>query len=415
MFSKNKMFAKLKIRLMMINLIMLTILMSISFVSIYVFNYTKTMDNIEHELAKFSSIDDPTKRPIPEPPKPENDDPGPGRMISFVISLDADGNLINVNSSFTDEDEFFKRALSITDLNSEKTKRFSLEDDKWAYKVVNYGEQSKVYYIQITHYMDGLDRLLLTFVFVFFIMIILNAIGSSILTSRSIKPIKDAFEKQNQFITDASHELKTPLTIMKTNTDVLLKDPSFKGNKWLGYIDEEITRMAKLTNHLLYLSKVEDGSTEIIMGKINFSDILEKHLLISEALMFEKGINFDSNIEEDLFIHGSNDQISQLVLILLENAIKYNTESGFVKIELHKSHQHVALDVQNTCCNPKDIDIDKIFDRFYKSDSSRAGSGDSFGLGLSIAKSIVDHHRGKITCKITEDNMIKFTVRFEAL
>lgn len=415
MFSKSKMFAKLKFRMLMINLIMLTILMTISFVSIYAFNYKKTMDNIEHDLAKFSSVVDPTKRILPEPPRPPGDDQGPARMISFVITLDDQGNFESVNSSFSDEDEFYQRALSITDLNAEKTSRFTLEDDKWAYKIVSINNETKVYYIQITHYMDGLDRLLLTFLFVFFIMLILNGIGSSILTNRSIKPIKEAFEKQNQFITDASHELKTPLTIMKTNTDVLLKDPQLKDNKWLGYIDEEITRMAKLTNHLLYLAKVEDGSVEIIMSRINLSDILEKHLLISEALMFEKGIMFESEIAEDIFINGSNDQISQLVLILLENAIKYNTDKGSVSIRLHKLHQHSVLEVENTCCNQNEIDTDKIFDRFYKADSSRAGAGDSFGLGLSIAKSIVDHHKGKISCKITEDSRIKFSVKFEAL
>lgn len=415
MFSKSKMFARLKFRMLMINLIMLTILMSISFVSIYVFNYTKTMDNIEHELIKFASINEPSKNVKPEPPKIPSNEQGPPRMISFVLTLDKGHEIINVNSSFIDEDDFYKKALEVTDLEVTKTSKFTLEDDKWAYKINTVNNETRVYYIQITHYMDGLDRLLLTFLFVFFIMLILNGIGSSILTNRSIKPIKEAFEKQNQFITDASHELKTPLTIMKTNTDVLLKDPQLKDNKWLGYIDEEITRMAKLTNHLLYLAKVEDGSVEIIMSRINLSDILEKHLLISEALMFEKGIMFESNIEEDLFINGSNDQISQLVLILLENAIKYNTDKGSVSIRLNKVHQHAVIEVENTCCNQNNIDTDKIFDRFYKADSSRAGAGDSFGLGLSIAKSIVDHHKGKISCKIAEDSRIKFSVKFEAL
>ena len=169
-------------------------------------------------------------------------------------------------------------------------------------------------------------------------MLIVIYFLSRYFANRSIAPVREAFEKQEkQFIGDASHELKTPLAIINTNADVLLanqEDTIANQAKWLHYIKLETERMTGLTNDLLYLTQMDDSRSTMIHAKFNMSDAVESIILPMDAVIFEKNISLDYNIEPNLTVHGNIEQIKQIILILLDNAVKYSGPKGAVNVTL---------------------------------------------------------------------------------
>lgn len=166
--------------------------------------------------------------------------------------------------------------------------------------------------------------------------------------------------------------------------------------KWLHYIKLETDRMAKLTNDLLYLTEMESTRVTMLHMPFNMSEAVETILLTMEAVIFEKQLQLDYDIEPDLMVHGSSEQIKQVVFILLDNAIKYTYPNGSLTISLKTQHHDVVLTVSNTGEGIAPEHLSRIFDRFYRTDASRSRQRGGYGLGLAIAKSIVEQHRGKL-------------------
>lgn len=211
--------------------------------------------------------------------------------------------------------------------------------------------------------------------------------------SRSVtRSAERAFVRQKQFISDAGHELKTPLSIISINANVLQRQVG--ESKHMGYIQSEIDRMHRLISQLLTLAKVEDGGAPIIKAPFSLSDALFQVALPFESVAFENHITFDMDIDENLTAVGQGEQITQVAAILLDNAFKYAKDE--VRISLKKTGKHCVFEVQNNGSVISQEDLPHIFERFYRCDKSRT-CADGYGLGLSIAKSIVDHHGGTIT------------------
>jgi signal transduction histidine kinase len=244
-------------------------------------------------------------------------------------------------------------------------------------------------------------------------MLIVILFISRFFANKAIKPVKDAFDKQKQFIADASHELKTPLAVINTNVDVLLsngEDYINSQSKWLHYIKSEAERMAKLTNDLLYLTQMDYSDIKMIFTDLNLSETVENVILTMEAVIFEHRITLNYDIEPNLVINGNAEQIQQIVMILLDNAIKYTNSNGAVSISLKKNYNNILLSVKNTGEGISEEHIDKIFDRFYRTDKSRARKSGGYGLGLAIAKAITEQHGGKIFVRSVLNESTTFTV-----
>jgi signal transduction histidine kinase len=269
-------------------------------------------------------------------------------------------------------------------------------------------------FIDVTAQQGILTNLIYTFAIVGLIMLIVIFFLSRYFANRSITPVKEAFEKQKQFIADASHELKTPLAIINTNTDVLLanrEDTIENQAKWLHYIKSETERMSGLTNDLLYLTQIDDSRSSMIHAKFNMSDAVETIILTMEAVIFEKNISLDYSIEPQLMVHGNSEQIKQVILILLDNAVKYSRAKGSVNVSLKKQNNDVVLAVSNTGEGIAAEHLDRIFDRFYRTDASRARKHGGHGLGLAIARSIVEQHKGEIYARSVVGEGATFYVR----
>lgn len=230
-----------------------------------------------------------------------------------------------------------------------------------------------------------------------------------VLTKWLIKPVIVTFDKQKQFISDAGHELKTPLTVMKASLDMLESEHS--SNKYFGYIREENSRMTDLIYELLSFSDLENADQKIDFVKIDLSRIVEGACLPFECVAFEKGLSFVLQIQEAIEILGNEKQIRQLIEILVDNAIKHTNVKGAVEILLFKEKGKAVLQVKNEGDPIPETERSKIFDRFYRVDKARNRKEGRFGLGLAIASSITELHKSKISVDCKE-NWIIFCVKF---
>ena len=242
--------------------------------------------------------------------------------------------------------------------------------------------------------------------------------GISILLARwAVRPIARVLEQQRHFVADASHELKTPLSVIMANASLVLSHPEksvAEERKWLEYIQEEGERMNGLVTSLLYLARSDDGSLQKVYEPVCFSDIVEEELLHLEPLIFEAGKNLIQKIESDLWMYGDSSQLKRMVQNLLENAIKYSEERGQIRIELTKQRERLQFVVFNTGHTLTQDQMKHIFERFYRVDEARdrsAGAG-GYGLGLSIVQAIVQEHKGKITVQSQAGEGTWFTVTF---
>ncbi len=243
---------------------------------------------------------------------------------------------------------------------------------------------------------------------IYFICIIAGAIIAFFFSHLAVKPVKTAFTKQKQFIGDASHELKTPLAVITANLDVL--EGEIGKNTWLGYIKSEVSRMNLLVKDLLLLAKYDSKENLYEFAEFNLSRALMSSALPFETLLFDQGKVFQIDIPEGVLYKGDEHRIKQLLVILLDNALKNSNTGDEVLIKLEANNSKKILSVYNTGIGIEPKDLKKIFERFYRSDSSRTRETGGSGLGLAIARTIVEAHKGKIYAEGKKDCWAKFTV-----
>ncbi|THF75263.1 sensor histidine kinase [Cohnella fermenti] len=425
------MFKKLRNRLLVVNLVIISIIMFVAFAAIYTITYRNTQNDIQMDLSRATDSyhmkggdGGPRGGQGDTGPSGNEGDRGPSgkdggmepleRSLSFMVMTDTSGAMTESKSQFEVDDELLGQALDKAWSSGKISGQFTLDGSRWAYsKELAAGGGYMFVFLDVSAQQKILTNLIYTFLAVALATLIVIYFTSRYFASRSIAPIKEAFEKQKQFIADASHELKTPLTIIGTNADVLLangEETIESQAKWLHYIKSETERMAKLTNDLLFLAQMDDSREQTLMAPFDLSKAIESILLTMEAVFFEKSIRLDYEIEPHLKAYGSAEQIKQVAMILLDNAVKYTKPDGAVTLSLKKQGSELALTVENTSDGIDPEHLTRIFDRFYRTDSSRARKQGGYGLGLAIAKSIVERHRGRIAARSVPGESVAFSV-----
>ena len=236
----------------------------------------------------------------------------------------------------------------------------------------------------------------------------LLSLGAVWLIRRMVKPVDEAMEKQKQFVWDASHELKTPLAVISANAEALSAEVG--ESKPLEYIQSEVQRTDKLIQNLLTLARMEKGTVQAQHAKFDLSRAVMEVALPFESAVFEAGKTMNMDIPDGIEYTGDGEMIKQLAVILLSNAQKYSDEGGTIDLSLEVKGEKRLLKVHNTGPAISEADQQKIFDRFYRVDSSHNRDIEGNGLGLAIAQSIVAIHKGKITVHSVEGEGTTFTV-----
>ena len=229
------------------------------------------------------------------------------------------------------------------------------------------------------------------------------------LARKIVNPLEESYQKQKQFISDAGHELKTPVSVVNANAELLSRE--LGDNQWLQNIQHENERMGMLVGQLLDLARTENVTPQ--MEHINFSRLVAGEALPFESVAFEKGLTLNSNITNDIGVIGNSTQLKQIVSILLDNAIRHSKGQGEVRLTLTKEHGLAKLSVINKGDEIPEEQREQIFERFYRVDTARNGEDKHYGLGLAIAKAIATSHKGCIEV-LCYHGFVEFKVQIPA-
>lgn len=332
-----------------------------------------------------------------------------GKTVSSIYSVKVDDDkrysvaFSNNGSEYSHED-LINIAKAIINENKEDG-----VFNNFRYKIGNSNEGVIISFIDYSIWEQQQNKMMSYSIFIGIIGVVILLLIAIFLSEWLIKPISIAFEKQKQFISDAGHELKTPLAIMKASLDML--EDKCSENKYFGYISEENKHMTGLINELLTLSSLEKTHEKINFEKINLSRIVEGTCLPFECLAFEKGLNLELQIKEEIYIWGNEKQIRNMIEVLVDNAIKHTYVNGSVIIELNIDKGKAMLEVKNEGEPIAEAERSKIFDRFYRVDKGRNRKEGRYGLGLAIASSIAEMHGSSISVEC-KDNWTIFYVKF---
>ena len=230
----------------------------------------------------------------------------------------------------------------------------------------------------------------------------------TLLSKRAVRPVAESVERQQQFITDASHELKTPLTLIRTNLDIIEDEQG--PSPWLDDIRSETASMTQLVNHLVALTRMNERAGSAAFEPVDLSALTAETAEAFATLAEQSGLALSSEIAPAVRVNGDARALAQLLAILLDNACKHCDDGGAIHLQL-SGGKHPLLELANSYAAVGTLATDRLFDRFYRADPART-QGSGFGLGLSIAKAICERHHAQISAQAADDRTILFRVRF---
>ena len=230
-----------------------------------------------------------------------------------------------------------------------------------------------------------------------------------LLSKQAIRPIAENIEKQKQFVTNAGHEIKTPIAIIQSNTEAM---ELYNGeNKWSKNIKEQTVRLNELMKNLLTLARMDESSTNLMQSDFSLSQLLADHIECFRETLELRRITLQTSIRSMISFRANQEHIAQLISALMDNTVKYTNEGGNVFVSLEKNHR-IKLQFKNTCQQLPPVPPDKLFDRFYRADEARTQKNGGYGIGLSVAQSITETYKGRISAEYENGNTIVFTIRF---
>ncbi len=414
------MISKLRRKFIVISMVSVTAVLVMLIALINIFNYKEVIRNADDVLNILTANEG--EFPPDTDPKPVWDGPGgPGpdgrgkdRMSPemrfearfFTIIFDKSGNAVAVDTgriAAVDSTEAISLGENI--YNSGRTTGFVGD---YRYRRTDKDDVTLVIFYDCGRSLDNARSFLGISAAISVIGLLIVFALIAVFSKAAVKPVAEAYEKQKRFITDAGHELKTPLAVINADCDVVGMDTG--NNEWIDDIRKQTEKLTELTNSLIYLAKTEEG-TKSKLVKIDFpiSDVVAEEVESFRGLAKSNGRNIETAITPDLAYNGDQRAIRELVSILMDNAIKYSPEGSTVKAGLQKSGSKILLSVSNDTTVPvSKHDHELIFDRFYRTDKSRNSETGGHGIGLSIAKGITESHGGKIYAE-GNDKEIKIT------
>lgn len=404
MFSKSR--KKIILSIMGSIIILFAVTLSVILLASFREIRQKNLDMLERYVEDYSIDNKEKNRNKKDLELEKNPNKNSDYQLStfYSVAISNNGSVLaldNGNKELYNNDELTQIAKSILD-----EKKLSGRTSNLSYVVKDKNGYTLVAFMDNTVSEAGLRTMLRYVLIVGFTSIIGMFLLSLPLSKRIIKPLEENDRKQKQFISDASHELKTPVAIIGTNTELLYRE--IGNNEWLENIKYENERMGILIKQLLDLSHAED--VIVSMENINFSRIILGEILAFESFAFEKEKEFIIDIDEDVYLIGNQIQLKQLVSILLDNSIRHSSGKN-ININLKRKNNTIELNLINDSNEIPQEKLNHIFDRFYRVDEVRNSEDLHYGIGLSIAKAIVEKHGGNIEV-LTKNGKFKLIIKF---
>ncbi len=414
------MFNKTKRRIFFTVVFSLLALMLVTLATIYVSNRIALQRENEEMLRTFAerySLNEqpeprvdgkpdgrPEERPGglgPRNGEPDKNEPRFQLSTFYSVAFSTDGEVLAVNSgndALHSEESLTETAASILKGSSKSGSRGGL-----AYLVEERGDYTLVAMIDSTINDSNQSLLFRQMLVIGTAALIILAAVSFFLARRIVRPLEENDERQKRFVSDAGHELKTPIAVISANSELLRRDVG--ENEWLSNIDYENERMSELVKQLLSLSRAETAET--VREPLDFSKLAAGEVLPFESLAYEKGKKILSTIEPGITVKGNRTQLKQLVSILLDNALSHGTGEE-TELSLRREKHSAVLTVSNEARLDGEK-LSRLFDRFYRADEARSESGSHYGLGLPIAKAVTEAHGGSIHAACRDGKAV-FTV-----
>lgn len=406
---------KLKNKVFVVIFSILTIFL-ITILGIFNFqNYKSEENRVRQNLMNANDMNNKDRMFKPDDLNDDfkNNDDKPMKFMDalvYTVLLNDDNSIndiINHTNNIVDENDIINIANNYLNKNNNDGINIgNLYIDNYSYLLT---KGKSLIIVDISNVKNNLDNNIKISLYLFVILEIIIIFISLKITDWIIKPVIESFNKQKQFIADASHELKTPLAVIIASADSLKEN-----NKYVNNIKNESERMSNLIKKLLNLARLEDGFNKDNYVTSNISKAIQLTCLTYESLMFENNLKLDMNIEDNINFKCNVDEIKQLAAILLDNAIKHGNKDSTIDVLLKKYKNEITFSVSNYGDEiPKEVQT-RIFERFYRGDASRNRNDNRYGLGLAIAKSIVNNHGGKITVN-SSNGITTFKVTFKQI
>lgn len=386
-------------------------------------NYREMLDRADEMTALLEQNDgkfpeepswheqDDTETP---PAKPENDEKDKSRFSVetpfetryFTVTVDENGEVTDCDlDRIAAVDEETAEEYTQTAQQKNKTTGFQ---GIYRYRVTETEDGAKYVFLDCRREISNFRTVLVTTISVSLLGLAAVFVLVVIFSRMVFRPVEESIQKQKRFITDASHELKTPLTIIDANTEVMEMESG--ESQWTKNTRKQIQRLSGLVQQLVTLSRLDEEKGLEEKCEFNLSEAVSECVQPYESLAQTREKNLTLNIEEDITYTGDERSIRQLAGILMDNAVKYSSENGNITLTLKKKGKKIFLEVYNDADDLPQGKLDVLFERFYRLDSSRnSGTGGS-GIGLSVAKAIVQAHKGKITAENKNGRGLTITV-----
>ena len=409
--KKNNAISRLRFKLIAVSMAVTLLILGLIVGGINYINFKKVIDNADTTIDYLANNYN-TEETRPEPPDDGRDwdgfrhfDDGISPEVKFesryfVVSFDSDGNVASIDT---------KHIFAISEEDSIKIAKriYKGSSDRgfyrnYRYAKINLNGYNAVMCLDVYNGLSSANYFLLVSLSASFIGWITVIIIVLAFSKRIIAPVSKSYEKQKRFISDAGHEIKTPLAIIEADIGVM--EINEGENEWLDDIKTQVRRLARLTNDLIHLSKLDEGRDSLKFIDFSVSDLAHETVTSFTGLATVNNKKLEANIQPNLTLKGDTESIRELLTILLDNAIKYSTGDGNISLEVKKKNGHIVIEASNSAKNLTKENAEHLFDRFYRADESRNSETGGHGIGLSMAKAIVEAHKGKISAEVTGDD-----------
>lgn len=413
------MLGRLRMKFIILSTISLLLLLGIIIVSSNLLTYKELLSNADRIL---DMIADNGGRPMPLPPPEQHlgrRGMSPETMYEarfFVAGISAEGRVLFVNTERIAMVDDAQASDYAGQAYRKKGDRGFVGDFRYVRFQDNNSDKNDIYviFLDCGRNLAMFQNSLLTNCAISFLGLLAVFVLMIIFSGKIVQPVSESYEKQKQFISVAGHELKTPVTIIDADVEILAMEIG-EENEWLADIGRQTRRMAALTNDLLTLSRMDENREQFTRIDFPISDVVGETVSSFQTLAHSKKQHIRAQITPMLSCRGDENSVRQLVGILLDNAIKYSRGTGNgscedIVLKLEKKGQNLYLSVTNSSEPVSEEQLRHFFDRFYRTEQSRNSETGGYGLGLSIAKSIVGAHKGRITASAPEPGMVQLAV-----